>query len=114
MDTPSKTRILQQIAAIPAMERGKLCEYTFKERPSQAGPYHKLQQWHEGRNQTRYVSAEELPAVQSAIAGYAQFQQLTGQYADLVIDETRRNIADSKKNKSPRKSSSPKRRKSSN
>jgi hypothetical protein len=110
-NTPEKARLLQQIAAIPAMERGKLCEHTIKERP-QAGPYHKLQQWQDGRNRTRYVSGQELPAVKSAIEGYAQFQQLTGQYADLVVDETRRNLADSKKNKSPRKFSSPRRRKS--
>jgi hypothetical protein len=114
MNQPNKTQILHQIAGIPAMERGKLSAYTFKDRSSQSGPYHKLQQWRDGKNHTRYVSAEELPAVQSAIEGYAQYQQLTRQYADLVIEETRQSIAGSKKNKSPRKSSSPRRRKSSN
>jgi len=114
MNQTTKTHLLQQIAAIPAMERGKLSRYTFKERSDASGPYHKLQRWQDGKNHTRYVSADELPAVQTALAGYTQFRQLTEQYADLVIQETRQNIAGSKKNPSRPKSSSPKKKKSSN
>ena len=114
MNPSDKTRLLEQIAAIPAMERGTLSKYTFKERSNAAGPYHKLQRWQEGKNHTRHVSADELPAVQSALAGYAQYRQLTEQYADLVIQETRQNIAGSKKNRSRPKSSSRRKKKSSN
>jgi len=114
MNTPNKSHLLQQIAAIPAMERGKLSDYSFKERPGATGPYHKLQHWREGKNYTRYVSAQELPAVQAALAGYAQYRQLTDQYADLVIEETRQQIAGSKKKESHRKSSWPRKKKSSN
>ena len=115
MNPPDKTRILQQIAAIPAMERGKLSDYSFKERSADVPPYHKLQYWQEGKNHTRYVSDEEVSAVQAALAGHARFRQLTEQYADLVIKETRENIAGSKKNrKSRRKSSWPRKRKSNN
>lgn len=114
MNQPTKTHLLEQIAAIPAMERGKLSRYTFKERSNASGPYHKLQRWQDGKNHTRYVSAAELPAVQTALAGYAQFRQLAEQYADLVIEETRQNIAGSKKNQSRPKSSSPRRKKSGN
>jgi len=114
MNQPNKTRLLEQIAAISAMERGKLSEYSFRERSDTSGPYHKLQRWQDGRNHTRHVSADELPAVQTALAGYAQFRQLTGQYADLIIEETRQNIAGSKKNQSRPKSSSPRKKKSSN
>jgi hypothetical protein len=114
MNQTTKTHLLQQIAAIPAMERGKLSRYTFKERSDASGPYHKLQRWQDGKNHTRYVSADELPAVQTALAGYTQFRQLTEEYADLVIQETRQNIAGSKKNQSRPKSSSPKKKKSSN
>jgi len=78
MNPPEKTRLLQQIAAIPAMERGKLS-------PHSSGRHLKLQRWQDGKNHTRHVPADELPALQSALAGYAQFRQLTGQYADLVI-----------------------------
>ena len=114
MNQSTKTHLLQQIAAIPAMERGKISRYTFKGRSDASGPYHKLQRWQDGKNHTRYVSAAELPAVQTALAGYAKFRQLTGQYADLVIEETRQNIAGSKKNQSRRKSSSPRKKKSIN
>ncbi len=114
MNQSDKTRLLGQIAAIPAMERGKLSEYTFKERSHASGPYHKLQRWQEGKNHTRHVSADELPAIQRALAGYAQFRQLTEQYADLVIGETRQHIAGSKKKLSRPKSASPRKKKSSN
>ena len=114
MNQLNKTRLLEQMAAIPVMERGKLSNYRFKERSNASGPYHKLQCWQDGKNHTRYVSADELPVVQTALAGYAQFRQLTEQYADLVIAETRQNIAGSKKKPSRPKSSSPRKRKSSN
>lgn len=113
MNDSLKRHILQQIAAIPTMERGKLSSYSFKDRSGANGPYHKIQQWHEGKNQTRYVSAEALPQVQAALAGYQQYQQLTAQYADLVIEETRKGIAHAKKN-SHRNSSSRNKRKSNN
>jgi len=111
MSQPDKSRILQQIAAISDMERGKLSTYSFKDRPN-AVDYHKLQHWKDGKNQTRYVSSEELPAVQSALEGYAQYQRLSEQYANLVIEETYQKRAGSKKKKSHPTSSSPKRRKS--
>jgi hypothetical protein len=108
MNPADKTRLLQQIAAIPAMERGKLS-------PHSAGRHQKLQCWQEGKNHTRHVSADELPAVQDALAGYAQYRQLTERYADLVIQETRQDIATAKKkNQSRPKSSSPRKKKSSN
>ena len=114
MNPSHKTRLLEQIAAIPSMERGKLSLYTFKDRSNTTGPHHKLQRWQDGKNHTRHVSADELPAVQSALAGYSQFRQLTEQYADLVIAETRQNIAGLKKKSSRPKSSSRRRKKSNN
>src|SRR5216684_8503140 len=97
MSSPTKQQVLQQISAIPAMERGKLSAYSFKDRAGHAGPYHKLQQWEEGKNRTRYVPAEELDDVEAALAGYSQYQELTRQYADLVIAETRQKIISKKK-----------------
>jgi hypothetical protein len=108
MNPSKKTLLLQQIAAIPAMERGKLS-------PHSSGRHQKLQCWQEGRNHTRHVATDELPAVESALAGYAQYRQLTEAYADLVIQETRQNIATAKKKiRSRLPSSLPRRRKSSN
>ncbi len=112
MNSPSKQQLLQQIAAIPAMERGKLSPYSFKERSGVSGPYHKLQHWEHGKNKTRYIPADQLPAVEAALAGYAQYEQLTEQYAQMVIEETRQNIAAQKKSKSHPRSSWPKKRKS--
>lgn len=112
MNHPTKQHLLQQIAAIPAMERGKLSAYCFKERSPTAGPYHKLQHWEEGKNKTRYVPADALPTLQAALAGYAQYQQLTEEYAELVIAETRQNIASLKKSKSRPRSSWPRKKKS--
>ena len=108
MNQPNKMRLLEQIAAIPAMERGKLS-------PHSSGRHQKLQCWQEGKNHTRHVSADELPAVQSALEGHAQYRQLTEEYADLVIRETRQDIAAAKKkHRSRTQSSSPRKKKSSN
>jgi hypothetical protein len=112
MDNPTKLQLLQQIAAIPAMERGKLSAYSFKERPGTCGPYHKLQHWENGKNHTRYIPTDELPAVQAALDGYAQYQQLTEQYAQIVIEETRQDIGAQKKSPSRPLSSRPRRMKS--
>lgn len=107
MNQPNKARLLEEISAITAMERGKLSDHT-------AGPYYKLQRWQDGKNHTRHVSADELPAVQIALEGYARYQQLTEQYADLVIQETRQTIAGAKKKSQSRPKSSLPRRKKSN
>lgn len=90
MSQLEKNRLLEQIAAIPAMERGKLS-------PHSSGRHQKLQCWQKGKNHTRHVRSDELSAVQEALAGYAQYCQLTQEYADLVIQETRQNIAAAKK-----------------
>jgi hypothetical protein len=106
MNQPEKMRLLEQIAAIPAMERGKLS-------PHSSGRHQKLQCWQAGRNHTRHVAADELSAVESALTGYAQYRQLTEEYADLVIQETRQNIAAAKKKISARPPSSSRRKKKS-
>lgn len=106
MNQPEKTRLLEQMAAIPAMERGKLS-------PHSSGRHQKLQCWREGKNHTRHVPADELPAVQDALAGYAHYRLLTEQYADLVIQETRQNIAAAKKKNPSRPPSSSRRKKKS-
>jgi len=108
LNQAKKTHLLEQIAAISAMERGKLS-------PHSSGRHQKLQCWQEGKNHTRHVATDELPAVESALAGYTQYRQLTEQYADLVIQETRQNIAVAKKkNRSRPPFSSPRKKKSSN
>lgn len=103
--------VLRQIAQIQSMERGKLS--VIKE--SASGPFYKLQAREHGKNLTRYIPREQVPAVQQAIEGYQQFQALTEQYADEVITQTRAAIAAGTKKKPflPR-SSWPKNKNSSN
>lgn len=114
MNPSDRPDLLRQIAAIPVMERGKLSTYSLGAGPSAAGPYYKLQRWEDGKNHTQHVPAEAVPAVQAAVAGYARFQQLTAQYAELVIAETRQQLAAVKKKRSRHRSSSPKKRKFNN
>jgi hypothetical protein len=103
--------ILEQIAQIQSMERGKLSVI----KQSASGPFYKLQAREHGKNVTRYVPREQVPAVQQAIEGYKQFEALTDQYADEVITQTRAAIAAGSKKKPSRPSSSwPKNKKSSN
>ena len=107
----SLSSILQEIAKIQTMERGKLS--VIKE--SSAGPFYKIQARENGKNVTRYVPREQVAAVQEAIEGYQRFESLTDRYAQQVIAQTRQAIAAASKKKTQlRTSSSPKMRKSSN
>ncbi|MGH7980721.1 MAG: DUF6788 family protein [Limisphaerales bacterium] len=83
------------MAAISSMERGKLSSYAFKDRVG-GGPYHKLQRWENGKNATRYIPADQVPEVEAALAGYDHFRQLTEEYVQSVVTETRQRIASKK------------------
>ena len=74
------------------MEKGTLSSYLPPGRSPGAGPYHKLQCWVGGKNVTRHVRPEELPAIQQALEGYAKFQGLAARYADLIIQQTREHL----------------------
>lgn len=103
--------ILNEIAQIQRMVRGKLCVL----RQGPKGPYHNCQCWENGKNHSRYVRADQLAAYQEALEGYQRFVQLTGQYAQQIITRTHAELATGSKKKmtSLRKSFSPKTRKSS-
>jgi hypothetical protein len=75
-------RLLERIARIERMERGKIC-------PMVGRPHYNHQTWHEGRNVVRYVPAEEVASLQEAIAGYTLFRKLVEEYADEIIRQTR-------------------------
>lgn len=118
MNTPATpTDLLTQIAQIQVMERGKLSAYSFQSRGPGASPYYKLQAWEDGKNVTRYIRAEQVPLVEEALAGHARFQELVAQYAQLVIHQTREQLATVGVKKKPGRrptSAWPKNRKSSN
>lgn len=90
-----RQQILEEMNAITRMERGKLCTQS---RGPGAPAFHKLQCWHEGKNHTRYVPAQEVAALQEALAGHGQFQRLAQEFADLTIAMTRQERAEFKKN----------------
>ena len=102
--------LLQQMAQIQQMERGKLC--ILRHGPN--GPYYNHQTWENGRNVSHYVPPDQLEAMQQAIAGYEQFQSLVKQHVEQVVQSTRaQREAGSKKKTAASIFTSLKRRKSS-
>jgi hypothetical protein len=94
--------------------RPKLPGYFFVSHPPH-GPYYNHQCHEQGRNVSRYVPTDQVPALQEAIEGYHRFERLMGQYVQLMVDQTRaERQADSKKKPPRPSSSSPRKRKSSN
>ncbi|SRR6266496_30164 len=111
MNPLTPAQLVEQVAQIPQMERGKLSVM----RHGSDGAYYKLQAWENGKNHSRYVARDQVPAVKAALAGYQQFQELTAHYAQHVITKTRAELAARSKKKtppSPRPSSSLKTRRS--
>lgn len=72
--------------SITRMERGKLCTQS---REPASPPFHKLQSWEKGKNLTRYVPAQEVPALQEALAGHQRFQELANEFVELTVAHTR-------------------------
>ncbi len=111
MTQTQAAQLLQQIAQIQHMEPGKLC--VIGQGPN--GPHYNLQCREGGKTVTRYVPADQAPLVAQHTANYQTFQALVDQYAHLIIEQTRaERTAGLKKRTSPRKSSWPRTRKSSN
>lgn len=77
--------LLEQILQIQRMEHGCLC--VIGQGPN--GRYYNLNSWEKGKNQCRYLPQDKVPEVQQAIEGYKKYQQLTQQYAQHVIEQTR-------------------------
>jgi uncharacterized protein DUF6788 len=105
------TQILQQIGQIQRMEPGKLC--VIRQGPN--GPYYNLQCREQGKTLTRYVPPDQVEVLSQHTANYQKFQELVGQYAQLIIEQTRaERTAGLKKKISRPRYSWPKTRKSSN
>lgn len=102
MPPTSPAQILSQMAQIQSMERGKLSSYRRSGRSKECDTYFRLQTWIDGKNQTRHVRPEELPALQTALEGYARFCELSEQYVQLIVERTRgQREADTKKKIQP-------------
>lgn len=81
--TKKMKQLLERMAQITRMERGKLCRLGRR-------PHYNHQTWQDGRNVVRYVPDKETGFLQEAIKGYQQFTKIAEQYADEVIKQTRR------------------------
>lgn len=94
--TPSELGqdLLAEMAKIPVIIPGKLCK-----RRGSHGRINgwKLQRWHQGRNQTRYVPTEQLEKIREGSAGYERFMSLVQQYVEMKGREAMTATADSKK-----------------
>ncbi len=93
--TQKMKRLLERMAAIEHMERGKLCQMSGRQ-------YHNLQVWRNGRNEVRYIPAQEVPETKKEIAGYQLFCKLAEQYADEVVRISRRERESIKRRKQTR------------
>jgi len=108
-DQKSPHFLLQQMAQIQRMERGKLCII----RQGADGPYFNHQTWENGKNTSRYVPRDQVEALEEALAGYQSFESLSKEYVQIMVEKTRaEREAGSKKKRPLRPSSSPKTRKS--
>src|SRR5260370_37340415 len=97
MNTPlSPQSLIEQILQIQRMEHGSLC--IIRQGPN--GPYYNLNSWEDGKNCCRYLPQDKVPEDQQAIEGYHKYQQLTEQYAQQVIEQTRAQLSIA--NKKPR------------
>jgi mannitol-1-phosphate/altronate dehydrogenase len=110
-----RTAVLEQMAQLQSMEQGSL-KIEYREQPSgtRSGPYFKHQVWREGANVSQRISAQEAPALASAIANRQKFEALAADFIALTVAHTRQNqFPDSLKKKilpaaSPKKGKSPK------
>ncbi len=84
--TKKMQALLERLAAIERMERGKLCRMGGR-------PHYNHQSWENGKNVVRYVPARETEFVKEAINGYQAFMKLAERYVDEVIKQTRRDRA---------------------
>ena len=80
--TAKARRLLERMAAIGRMERGKVC-------PMAGRPHHNHQTWAGGRNVARYVPDDEVRELREATENYRLFRSLAEQYADEIIRLTR-------------------------
>jgi hypothetical protein len=85
-----RAQILQQMGQISAMEYGSLkAEVRTAKDGSTSGPYYQHQVWDSGKNISQRIPADQAPALQGAIDGRQQFEQLAEEYVDTTVQMTR-------------------------
>ncbi len=84
--TKKMQALLERMAQIERMERGKLCQMGGR-------PHFNHQSWENEKNVVRYVPARETEFLKEAINGYQAFMKLAERYVDEVVKQTRRERA---------------------
>ena len=69
---PTTQSLLQEMAQIQRMDRGSISVM----RQGPHGSYYNHQCHEQGRNVSRYVPTDQVPALQEAIEGYHRFERL--------------------------------------
>lgn len=101
--------LLEQMAALDRMERGRLSEQFLKGekdgRPVTRGPYYVLQRRLGQQILKERVPLDRLSGVKADIERHQEFQKLADRYAEITEEMTRLQDADPelKKNSSPTK-----------
>jgi hypothetical protein len=100
-----RTALLDQMAALDRMERGRLSEQFLQGqkngRPATWGPYYVLQRRLGSQVVKQRVTKDRLPMVQADIRCHEQFQQLAGRYAEITEEMTRLQDAQPELKKKP-------------
>jgi len=106
-----KAQILQEMAEIDRMQRGRLSEQFFKKTKQGhevlLGPYYVLQRWSEGKNVSQRVPADEVASVRAAIEGYERFEKLADEYVEIIERLTQQSEADDAKKNAKSESKPP-------
>jgi hypothetical protein len=110
MNSTSRDRqeILNEMAQIQSMERGKICCMTRKkvqDGKEVSVEYYNHQTWQDGQNVCRYVKAEELEVIKEAIAGRQRFEELADEFVEATVQMTRAKLKDNKDAKKNSRSS---------
>lgn len=104
-----RSALLDQMAALDRMERGRIFEQFFKGekdgQPVTRGPYYVLQRRLGQEVLKERVPLERLPTVQADIRHHQEFQKLADRYAEITEEMTHLQDADPelKKNSPPTK-----------
>lgn len=80
--------LLREIASMDEMIRGKLTSTTQKRtlkdgKQVEAGPYHRLQRWVDGKNKTQYIPDTEYEDCKRLNEAYRRFEGLCSQLAEV-------------------------------
>jgi hypothetical protein len=98
-----RRQILEEMAQIECMEKGRLSEeYREKHKEGKVvrlGPYYKHQSWEKGRNASRRVPAAEVERLREGVDGYHRFKALADEFVEVTVSMTRESADDEGKKK---------------